>query len=54
MPWEGADVLRIRQFCELAHSEQALMPRVPEKFLLFTLALLNHLVIALGVLLLLA
>ena len=50
MPQEGVDMLRILQFLELAHSKQALMPRVPEKFLLFTLVVLNHLVIALGVL----
>ena len=50
MLYEGADMLRILQFYELAHSEQAPMPRVPEKFLLFTLIVLNHLVIALGVL----
>ena len=50
MPLEGADMLRIPQFLELAHSKQPLMPWVPEKFLLFTLVVLNHLVIALGVL----
>ena len=48
MPQEGADKLRILQFLEVADSKQALMP------LLFTLVVLNHLVIALGVLPLLA
>ena len=28
MPWKGADTLRIPQFLELVHSEQALMPQV--------------------------
>ena len=50
MPQEGADTLRILQFLELAYSKQTLMPRVPKKFLLFTLVVLNHLVIAPGVL----
>ena len=54
MPREGANMLRILQFLELAHSKQPLMPQVPEKFLLFTLVVLNHLVTALGGLPLLA
>ena len=54
MPWEGAAILKILQFHELAHSEQALMPRVAKKFLLLTHVVLNHLVITLGVLPLLA
>ena len=30
MLWEGVDMLRILQFLELAHFEQALMPQVVE------------------------
>ena len=30
MPQEGADMLRILQFHELAHSEQALTPQVEQ------------------------
>ena len=30
MPWEGADILRILQFLELAHSKQASRPKVIE------------------------
>ena len=42
MPWDGADMLRMLQFLELAHLQarphapgSKARPRVPEKFLLF-------------------
>ena len=60
MPWDGADMLRMLQFLELAHSQvrphtpggKARL-QVPEKFLLLTHVVSIALAIILGVLLLL-
>ena len=61
MPWDGADMFRMLQFLELAHSQARphapglkARPWVPEKFLLLTHVVPNALAITLGVLPLLA